>query len=510
MKKINIERISANPDRQAVVQEKATLANADQGSTAMNFLQLLQLMAAKGQGCKTGDHSGLTQSGQFDSCLDQAANMVNYDASDELITDEQALQLLAALLGSVEGLNNQNMPEEWRNLTNKAVGKDYFSSPVESNSAVLQELFLGLKDGTNKFNGKLDYQDVQLALQELRQSGVLTTDALTNSINTLDKPQETAMQIWQLLANKLNSINSRAMKNLPGSSIDPEKVNTTEMQLSQKSVVDAKTTTTMQELRQQLAGQEMDRPKTVEQYLPNSWRGKFTLAEDGKSNWEYRGNGLIRTNPGDVSGNTTNLQEAGNIAKYGKNVPTAKAAQENNGQAPINLSSIAQTMAKTAGGEAIPATRTAENNIPMQLADTIRSNVTKDGLGQTHVRLQLQPENLGEVIIRLSYRDGNITAQFQAASEQVKHIIESSLAQLRETLSGFQLNLQSASVSVGDEGDSNNLGQEWNKEQQQQQYNSKQTHSFDNHSDADMEDAEMTNPALQDNNNDRNELNYFV
>jgi flagellar hook-length control protein FliK len=126
------------------------------------------------------------------------------------------------------------------------------------------------------------------------------------------------------------------------------------------------------------------------------------------------------------------------------------------------------TIAKAAGAET-PATMRPENNpVFMQLAEAIKGKVSKDSQGQTHVRLQLHPQNLGEVTIKLIYRDGNVTAHFQAASEQVKQIIENSLPQLRETLASFQLSLQNASVSVGHEngrwGQDGNQGRYFKKQ----------------------------------------------
>ncbi|WP_027363326.1 flagellar hook-length control protein FliK [Desulfotruncus alcoholivorax] len=96
------------------------------------------------------------------------------------------------------------------------------------------------------------------------------------------------------------------------------------------------------------------------------------------------------------------------------------------------------------------------------LADIIKGQVSRDSAGRAHVKLQLQPENLGQVIIKLVFKDGNISTQFEATTEHAKQIIENSLPQLRETLANFQLNLQNASVTVG--GDSGGRwGGEWNR-----------------------------------------------
>lgn len=103
--------------------------------------------------------------------------------------------------------------------------------------------------------------------------------------------------------------------------------------------------------------------------------------------------------------------------------------------------------------------RVLENTALQQIAQIIKNHVYKDGQGQTHVTIQLQPEHLGEVIIKLTYRDGNLITHFHTATEQAKYMIEQSAGQLRELLANFQLNLQNISVSVG--GENNRWGQEW-------------------------------------------------
>ncbi len=137
--------------------------------------------------------------------------------------------------------------------------------------------------------------------------------------------------------------------------------------------------------------------------------------------------------------------------------------------APTSISSTAE--GAKSGGEIVHATRPADSNsLAAQLADAVRGRIAKDGQGQMHVRLQLQPEHLGEVNIKIIYRDGNLSTHFHAASEQVKHVIESSLGQLRENLASFQLNLQSVSVSVG--GEQGRREQSWERNPQFRQQHS--------------------------------------
>ncbi len=131
---------------------------------------------------------------------------------------------------------------------------------------------------------------------------------------------------------------------------------------------------------------------------------------------------------------------------------------------PFSISNDLSAATKTSNGETAPVAKTWESNVFTQLADAIRGQAGKDGQGRTHVRLQLKPDHLGEVFIQITYKDGNIVTHFQAASEHAKYIIENSLAQLKEVLSSFNLNLQNASVSVGSE--MNRRGQDWNQNRQ--------------------------------------------
>ncbi|WP_347491386.1 flagellar hook-length control protein FliK [Desulfoscipio sp. XC116] len=167
---------------------------------------------------------------------------------------------------------------------------------------------------------------------------------------------------------------------------------------------------------------------------------------------------------------------------YAANTPTANALsgetskdtggnsqQLDGAQMAMNITSSSTAgTAKAAGGEMPALLKSSDNALFMQLADAVRGQVSKDGQGQTQVRLQLHPANLGEVSIKLTYRDGNITTHFHAATEQARQAIENCLPQLREVLAGHQLNLQSATVSAGDEG--SRWGQ---RENQGQQYSKK-------------------------------------
>lgn len=67
------------------------------------------------------------------------------------------------------------------------------------------------------------------------------------------------------------------------------------------------------------------------------------------------------------------------------------------------------------------------------------------------VQIKLEPENLGKLTIRLFYDNGELNAHFYAGNDHVKGILESSMQQLRESLSRQELVLNQAFVFVGNE-----------------------------------------------------------
>lgn len=67
--------------------------------------------------------------------------------------------------------------------------------------------------------------------------------------------------------------------------------------------------------------------------------------------------------------------------------------------------------------------------------------------GSSEMRLQLIPESLGRVTMRIAVEHGNVTARFTVANEQVKNLIEAQLPQLRQALEEQGLHMDSFSVS---------------------------------------------------------------
>ncbi len=69
--------------------------------------------------------------------------------------------------------------------------------------------------------------------------------------------------------------------------------------------------------------------------------------------------------------------------------------------------------------------------------------------GKSEVKLQLMPENLGSVYIKISMEKGAMTAKVYAENIQVKELIDNNLNQLRINLGEKGINVSSLEVSVG-------------------------------------------------------------
>ena len=76
----------------------------------------------------------------------------------------------------------------------------------------------------------------------------------------------------------------------------------------------------------------------------------------------------------------------------------------------------------------------------------------QDNQKTVRVRLQLQPEQLGKVEVRLTMLEGVVRASFFTDNEQARNAIGSSLEQLKEALQGYHLQLGESAVFVDQQG----------------------------------------------------------
>ena len=96
------------------------------------------------------------------------------------------------------------------------------------------------------------------------------------------------------------------------------------------------------------------------------------------------------------------------------------------------------------GGRLAPLARPA-------LQQMVRSAQAQIGDEVSTLHLQLRPENLGDLDLKLSVEHGVVTAKFVTHSLEVKALIESALPELRQSLQEQGVSVYQLTVSVGEE-----------------------------------------------------------
>ncbi|NLK98700.1 MAG: hypothetical protein GX272_11610 [Epulopiscium sp.] len=103
-------------------------------------------------------------------------------------------------------------------------------------------------------------------------------------------------------------------------------------------------------------------------------------------------------------------------------------------------------------GQIIESTQSQLNSRPVdaeqlikQMVDHIKVNIKEDS---TEMNLQLKPDHLGNLSLKIVTERGIITAQFVAESQAVKEIIEANFNQLKDVLQEQGLLIENLEVSV--------------------------------------------------------------
>ncbi len=95
-------------------------------------------------------------------------------------------------------------------------------------------------------------------------------------------------------------------------------------------------------------------------------------------------------------------------------------------------------------------------NIMNQIMDFMKVQVHTE---MTEVQLQLQPETLGTLNVHVSAKEGVITAQFAAESENVKAVLESQIIQLKETFAEQGIKVEAIEITLASHEFERNLEQ---------------------------------------------------
>ncbi len=100
-------------------------------------------------------------------------------------------------------------------------------------------------------------------------------------------------------------------------------------------------------------------------------------------------------------------------------------------------------------------------NVIKQIVDNVKVNFDPS---YTEIKMQLSPENLGDVTLKVITENGIVTAQFIAENERVKEVIESNFTHLNDTLKEKGIDVSELSVSVGQDDSNNDSLQHFNRE----------------------------------------------
>lgn len=114
------------------------------------------------------------------------------------------------------------------------------------------------------------------------------------------------------------------------------------------------------------------------------------------------------------------------------------------------------------GSEAVRYQAVPPKSQPVNKSEIINQIVKKAEIIlnelQSEMSMQLEPENLGKLTLKVAVEKGLITAKFVAESNEVKQVIESSFNELKDMLQEKGLLIQNLSVSVGQNDNNYNYG----------------------------------------------------
>ncbi len=104
-----------------------------------------------------------------------------------------------------------------------------------------------------------------------------------------------------------------------------------------------------------------------------------------------------------------------------------------------------------------------------QVTDYMKGQVI-DGVSE--LEMQLHPESLGNLHIKLTAKDGVLTAQFTAQNDIVKNVLESQMVQLKENFKEQGVTVEAIEVTVESHKFDENFNQEHNDSMREQNKNS--------------------------------------
>lgn len=114
-------------------------------------------------------------------------------------------------------------------------------------------------------------------------------------------------------------------------------------------------------------------------------------------------------------------------------------------QNPLNAQNNIQTEATQTTATTSTFSSAETQNIMNQIMDYMNIQMSAE---TTEVNMQLQPESLGTLQIRISAKEGVMTAQFTTASEAVKSVLESQMVMLQQQFDQQNIKVEAIEVTV--------------------------------------------------------------
>ena len=107
------------------------------------------------------------------------------------------------------------------------------------------------------------------------------------------------------------------------------------------------------------------------------------------------------------------------------------------------------------------------------ISQIVESFGLNQGIDETSIQMQLNPENLGKLFINVTTKEGAVSASIVATNEVVKEVLETQIIALKENLNQAGVKVDAVEVTVASHEFERNLEQNNTKDEQQAMYQEK-------------------------------------
>ncbi|KKM12338.1 hypothetical protein SY88_04095 [Clostridiales bacterium PH28_bin88] len=173
----------------------------------------------------------------------------------------------------------------------------------------------------------------------------------------------------------------------------------------------------------------------------------------GRETWPGAGTGLAKAmpaGPGYALGDHRHSELPNSSWTVGFRVPGTHEVPSAAGRESLFAGQVT-VQAGQAPGQA-PTTAVTPGSLPdfqAVAAQIVQHSRMMTAGRRSEMEIQLKPEHLGRLHLRLSVEDGLVTARFAVENPRVGQVIEANLPQLRQTMQDAGLKFHQASVDVG-------------------------------------------------------------